>query len=92
MISQFISIISWLINISIRLVIGFLLKQVHNLPLIPWGTWVAQSVQRLTLDFSSGHDLTVHEIEPHVGLQADSAESAWDSLSSLSASLLLSPE
>ena len=30
-----------------------------------WGTWVAQSVKRLTLDFGSGYDLTVHEIEPH---------------------------
>ena len=26
--------------------------------------WVTQSVERLTLDFDSGHDLTVHEIEP----------------------------
>ena len=51
---------------------------------------MAQSVKHPILGISSGHDLTVHEIEPHVGLQADSAESAWDSLSSLSASLLLS--
>ena len=28
------------------------------------GAWVAQSVKHLTLDFSSGHDLTVCEIEP----------------------------
>ena len=34
----------------------------------PWGTWVAQSVKRLTLDFGSGHNLTVHEFEPRVGL------------------------
>ena len=34
-----------------------------------------------TLDLSSGHDLTVHEIEPHVGLCADRGEPAWDSLS-----------
>ena len=27
----------------------------------PRGTWVAQSVKRLTLDFGSGHYLTVHE-------------------------------
>ena len=52
----------------------------------PWGAWVAQSVKHLTLDFSSGHDLMVHEIEPHCGLCADSVEPAWDSLSpSLSA-------
>ena len=25
------------------------------------GAWVAQSVKRLTLDFGSGHGLTVHE-------------------------------
>ena len=29
------------------------------------GAWVAQSVKRLTLDFGSGRDLTVGEIEPH---------------------------
>ena len=34
-----------------------------------------------TLDFSSGRDLTVHEIKPHVGLWAGSVEPAWDSLS-----------
>ena len=39
-------------------------------------------------DFSSGHDLTVHEFEPHIGLCADPAETAWESLS-LSLSLLL---
>ena len=33
---------------------------------------MAQSVNCLTLDFSSGHDLVVREIEPHVGLYADS--------------------
>ena len=36
-------------------------------------------VERLTLGFSSGHDLTAHE--PHVGLCADSVEPAWASLS-----------
>ena len=45
------------------------------------GAWVAQSVERLTLDFSSGHDLTVRGFEPHLGLCTDSAEPAWDSLS-----------
>ena len=39
-----------------------------------WGTWVAQLVKRLTLDFSSGHDLMVHEVEPHIGLCANSTE------------------
>ena len=42
---------------------------------------MAQSVKLSTLDFGSGHDLTVHEIEPHIGLRADSTEPAWDSLS-----------
>ena len=38
-------------------------------------------------DFGSGHDLTVHELEPHVGLRAHSSEpGASDSVSpSLSA-------
>ena len=35
----------------------------------------------LTLDFSSGHDLTVIEPEARVGLCTDNAEPAWDSLS-----------
>ena len=35
-----------------------------------WGAWVAQSVKHLTLDFGSGHDLLVHEFEPHVLLCA----------------------
>ena len=38
------------------------------------GTWVAQSVKRPTLGFSSGHDLTVYEFEPHVKLCADNSE------------------
>ena len=46
------------------------------------GTWVAQSAKRLTLDFSSGHDLTFHEIEPVLG-------SVWDLLGILSLSLCL---
>ena len=50
------------------------------------GAWVAQSLKRLTLDFGSGHDLTVRGFEAHVGLCTDSTESAWESLSpSLSA-------
>ena len=55
-----------------------------------WGIWVAQSVERGTLDFHSGHDFTVGGMEPHLGLLADSVESAWDSLS-LSLSLSLGP-
>ena len=54
------------------------------------GAWVTQSVERLTLDFGSGHDLIVREIEPHIRFHADGAEPAWDSLSpSLSAPPLL---
>ena len=54
------------------------------------GTWVAQSVEHLTLDLGSGHDLTICGIEPHVGLCADSMEPTWDSVSpSLSAPPLL---
>ena len=45
---------------------------------------MAQSVKGP--DFCSGHELTACEIEPHVGLCADSKEPAWDSLSPLSLS------
>ena len=38
-------------------------------------------LSQLTLDFSSGHDLTVREIKPCVGLCADSTEPASDSVS-----------
>ena len=51
---------------------------------------MAQSVKCLTLDFSSGHDLTICEFEPHVRLSADNVEPAWDSLS-LSPSLSAPP-
>ena len=46
---------------------------------------MAQTVERLTLDFGSGHDLVVRES----GLCTDSAEPAWDSVS-LCTSLCLS--
>ena len=50
---------------------------------------MAQSVKHLTLDFGSGHDLTVREFVPHLG--SDHMEPAWDSLSlALSAPPLLS--
>ena len=38
--------------------------------------WVAQSVKHPTLDFGSGHDLTVRESKPCVGLCADGTEPA----------------
>ena len=41
---------------------------------------MAQSVEHPTLDIGLGHDLMVHEIEPHVGLYADSAGPVWDSV------------
>ena len=51
---------------------------------------MALAVKHLTLAFGSGHDLTVHETEPHSGLCAVSVEPAWDSLSpSVSAPPLL---
>ena len=40
------------------------------------GTWVAQLVKRLTLGFGSGHNLTVREFEPHIGLHTDGVEPA----------------
>ena len=52
------------------------------------GSRVAQ--ERVTLGFSSGRDLMVHDFEPHVGFCASSMEPAWNSLSLLpSASPLL---
>ena len=42
---------------------------------------MAQSFGHLTLDFGSGHDLTVHGFKPRTVLGAGSAEPAWDSLS-----------
>ena len=41
-----------------------------------WGACVAQLVRRPSFDFGSGHDLIVHELEPHVGLCAGGAEPA----------------
>ena len=45
---------------------------------------MAQSIKHQTLDFGSGHDLAVHEIEPRIRLCADSKEPVWNSLSPLS--------
>ena len=47
------------------------------------------SAKGSTLGFRSGHDLKVHEFEPHIGLWADIAEPASDFLS-LCSSLSLS--
>ena len=41
-----------------------------------WGTCVAQSVKRPTLDFGSGHDLMVCWFEPRIRLCADNVEPA----------------
>ena len=41
---------------------------------------MAQLIKQ-TLDLGSGQELTVPEVEPHVGLCGDSAEPAWVSLS-----------
>ena len=38
--------------------------------------WFGQLSVQL-FDFGSGHDLAVGESEPHIGLWADSGESAW---------------
>ena len=43
--------------------------------------WAAHLVKRPALVFGSGYDLTVHGIEPRVGLCADRAEPTWNSLS-----------
>ena len=41
---------------------------------------MAQLVKHLRLDFCSGHNLMGSEIQPCVGLCADSAEPIWDFL------------
>ena len=48
-----------------------------------WGTWVTWLVKHPTLDFCSGHDFMVSGFKPRIGLLADGAEPAWDSLSLL---------
>ena len=55
-----------------------------------WGAWVAHLVEHLTIDFSSGHNLMVCEIEPYIRLCADSTKPASDILS-LSSSLSAPP-
>ena len=47
---------------------------------------MAQSIEGLTLDFGSGHDLTVCGFEPHLGLHTE----VWSLLGILSLSLSLS--
>ena len=48
--------------------------QVVHLVLVNLGdAWVAQALERPTLDFGSCHDPTVCECEPHVGPHADTA-------------------
>ena len=42
--------------------------------------WLSQ-LKCLTLDFGSGHDLTVRVLEPRIGLHADNVELVWDSVS-----------
>ena len=39
-------------------------------------TWMAQLVKHPTLNFSSGHDLTVHNFKHHIGLYAGGTEPA----------------
>ena len=41
------------------------------------GAWVDQSVKHPTLDFSSGHDLTICKFEPRHQLCTDSMEPVW---------------
>ena len=61
----------------------------YNTKNAPGGAWGAQWVEYPTLDLGSGHDLLVHEFEPHIGLCAEGTEPAWDSVSpSLCSSLL----
>ena len=56
-----------------------------------WGAWAAQSVKHPSLGLSSGHDLTVRRLEPHVGsaLTIPSPRLGFSLSASLSAPLLL---
>ena len=51
---------------------------------------MVQLVERLTLDFGSGHDLLVRGFEAPGGLHADGMEPAWDSLSQVTISRFVS--
>ena len=55
----------------------------------PWSAWVARSVKFPTRDSGSGHDLMVHEMEPHIGIC--SALTARSLLGILSLPLSLCP-
>ena len=52
----------------------------HTLELVLRGTWVAQSVESLTLAFGSGHDLRILSLSPELGF-ALSVQSVWNPLS-----------
>ena len=58
---------------------GLVIKQLNNYA--SWGAWVAQSLKHVTLDFCSGHDLTVHGFKTCIGLCADNMEPACNSVS-----------
>ena len=59
-----------------------------RLEVLPWGTWVAQSVMHPTLGFGSGHDLTVVKSSPLASGSVLGVEPAYGCLS---LSLCLSP-
>ena len=48
---------------------------------ISWVAWVVQLVKHLTLDFSSGHGLMVHEFKLRIRFCSDDVELAWNSVS-----------
>ena len=60
------------------------LKNTVNLGVLGW-------LKQLSADFHSGHDLTVLEFEPHIGLCADSSEPEYCFRSCVSLSLSASP-
>ena len=42
---------------------------------------MAHLVKCVTVDLSSGHDLTICGVKPHIRLSAESMETSWDSVS-----------
>ena len=68
----------WVSNLGVALLGGSDLETFMSC--IHGGTWVAQLVKHLTVDFGSGHDFTVCGFGPRVAFCTDRAEPALDSL------------
>ena len=52
---------------AILVFLGYLLFSIKKKIVIPWGTWVTESVKCPTLDFRPGHDFRVVRSSPMLG-------------------------